>query len=176
MLHENEDSNQCELPRQSRAADKQPDMKEDAVRAMIVAIMEWMQAQRADKRLRQQHAKLQEKERGGRGAPCVRCDESANARAHVARWHDLPRALGSGREASALVVPSLLERKRRSSSHERPRSLLLTFPFVSYCFFTSRSFEGEIPLDPQSLCEMLSPEGTPIAFLRGYDAHTCQRH
>ena len=57
------------------------------MRAKIVAIMEWMQAQRADKRLRRQHAKVQQDERGGRGAPCVRYDEGANARAHVARWH-----------------------------------------------------------------------------------------
>ena len=76
---------------------KQPDVKEGAVRAMIVAIMEWMQAQRAEKRLRRQHAKLEQRERGGRGAPCVLCDESANARAHVARWRDLPRALRTDR-------------------------------------------------------------------------------
>ena len=56
------------------------------MRAKIVAIMEWMQAQSAEMGLRRQHAKLEQDERGGRGAPCVRCGEGANARAHVARW------------------------------------------------------------------------------------------
>ena len=83
MLDENEDPKPSNC--QDRA-DMQVGVKEGAVRARIVTIYCWMQAQRAEKRLRRQHAKIAQRERGGRGAPCVRCGEGANARAHVASW------------------------------------------------------------------------------------------
>ena len=68
---------------------------EGAVRAMSVVIYMLEAQAQSEMGLRRQHAKVQQDERGGRGAPCVRCDEGANARAHVARWRGLPRALRS---------------------------------------------------------------------------------
>ena len=82
-------------------------MMEGAVRAMSVVIYMLEAQAQSEMGLRRQHAKVQQDERGGRGAPCVGCDGRADEPEHNAQAVGVRRGVATRRDD---------ERRRRGAT------------------------------------------------------------
>ena len=106
--------------------------------------------------------------RAGAGPVCGVRWASGRARSLGARA-GLRRALGQGR-----TCWSARARDGRSQFFTRPK-----FAFDTACcqllFFLHQDLlkKGEIPLNPLSLCEMQTPEGTPMLFCEDVCMYVC---